>query len=812
MGMSREAIQMGRPSKMTSDCSSIHNSQQKFKNNTDAPVTTFDSSLNQDRQFSLGSLSVLPASKLTSARGYSDDINIQTDKPNPLLWRQEAFDSQAFSVDDPRRQMMGFEMFEPALKRLHSSEGYQSSPSLTGSFSPSGSISTTERSGSSDSNRSVLSASSPEMVTGLHRSWAATDMGTDGGVVHSSSFDSGVAHGSTFRVDKGRHLQTIHEQFNLPTYALHKLSEHLPNEFRHKKLNIPHTITSPDDAGQIAGSLDRNVNTSMTSDQLNSLQSKTLSELIEDMLHGSSANRTQTLTRQVLNEEPMQHFDFDTEFATLSTDHINSGSNSNFYKNSLLSADLGHSDGGHHDARNLYQHEPMASTCKTDAKYDLSNILTPTFNILESSDKLVHFKPYQLLDSSTDQYQFISSCSSSAMSAPSSTITSDVSSLGQKQLMQFDESNNAKTSSSSEQMDYTKTSPSCSTDNWLSIASSSSSRSSYNKPDQGFSLGSLTSTSSMKLSAEALTLDAEGMISSVDHHSYVYKIEPSDVLVKGDLGEKSSADNFIIDGLISLDDQISESRQYWQSIKLPDENVVFAGKHWEVVNRVLPSYNRFVQLGTNVNRKLRQDFDKWVEKRSPEECCQQLSNWIQTEVVPIYTLTSITYLKSLPGFTSFQSEDQGILIRLGQSQSRILVAALHWYDADERNFRNFLSWREVKYGSIDPYKEKLIAYAEKINQLELDSVESALLNVLIILATDYPGLKRPDLIEESQKQVLGTFRAYTTAKFGAPNTRLENLFRYIPEIRRLGLIHYKMTLTPTFGIATDMQKKSDTTE
>jgi hypothetical protein len=33
------------------------------------------------------------------------------------------------------------------------------------------------------------------------------------------------------------------------------------------------------------------------------------------------------------------------------------------------------------------------------------------------------------------------------------------------------------------------------------------------------------------------------------------------------------------------------------------------------------------------------------------------------------------------------------------------------------------------------------------------------------------------------------------AKFGTPNRRLETLFSHIPEIRRLGMLHYKMTLT-----------------
>ena len=33
------------------------------------------------------------------------------------------------------------------------------------------------------------------------------------------------------------------------------------------------------------------------------------------------------------------------------------------------------------------------------------------------------------------------------------------------------------------------------------------------------------------------------------------------------------------------------------------------------------------------------------------------------------------------------------------------------------------------------------------------------------------------------------------AKFGTPNQRIETLFSFVPEIRSLGMLHYKMTKT-----------------
>lgn len=41
------------------------------------------------------------------------------------------------------------------------------------------------------------------------------------------------------------------------------------------------------------------------------------------------------------------------------------------------------------------------------------------------------------------------------------------------------------------------------------------------------------------------------------------------------------------------------------------------------------------------------------------------------------------------------------------------------------------------------------------------------------------------------------FLMLCAAKYGTPNSRLEEIFRFVPSCRRLGLLHYLMTTTPT---------------
>ena len=56
-------------------------------------------------------------------------------------------------------------------------------------------------------------------------------------------------------------------------------------------------------------------------------------------------------------------------------------------------------------------------------------------------------------------------------------------------------------------------------------------------------------------------------------------------------------------------EQVSVTRRYWLQPSLPDEQVLLAGTHWEVINRIVPAYNNYVSFGTNVNKALRDEFD-----------------------------------------------------------------------------------------------------------------------------------------------------------------------------------------------------------
>lgn len=226
------------------------------------------------------------------------------------------------------------------------------------------------------------------------------------------------------------------------------------------------------------------------------------------------------------------------------------------------------------------------------------------------------------------------------------------------------------------------------------------------------------------------------------------------------------------------------TKRYWQNHKLPDENIIFLEDHWKNVDKILTAYDRFVQTGAELNVQLGNEFAKLAQSGQ-----SLLPDYIEERVVRMYTLSSVKYCGEIPGFSNFDLNDQYTIVRLGQSQSRILVAAVHWYDPEKGDFKDFLSWRAPDY----TFKRALVDYCDKIYKLKLDKVEAALLNVLVLIATDYPDLKNPEVIEEMRMNILKSFRAYTTALYGSPNKRIEELFGYVPALRELGVQHHHMT-------------------
>lgn len=89
----------------------------------------------------------------------------------------------------------------------------------------------------------------------------------------------------------------------------------------------------------------------------------------------------------------------------------------------------------------------------------------------------------------------------------------------------------------------------------------------------------------------------------------------------------------------------------------------------------------------------------------------------------------------MAGFRDLDEKDQLTIIRHGQSSFRILVAGVHWYNSSTKRMADFLPWRSAEPDSPDRFMSMVIDCSEKISRTNMDCVEAALLNVMLVFAT-----------------------------------------------------------------------------
>jgi len=63
---------------------------------------------------------------------------------------------------------------------------------------------------------------------------------------------------------------------------------------------------------------------------------------------------------------------------------------------------------------------------------------------------------------------------------------------------------------------------------------------------------------------------------------------------------------------VHVDKALSVSLSYWLQRSLDTVDDLFTGQHWELINAIVPVYDRFLHHGTCLNRTLREEFEVFV--------------------------------------------------------------------------------------------------------------------------------------------------------------------------------------------------------
>lgn len=156
------------------------------------------------------------------------------------------------------------------------------------------------------------------------------------------------------------------------------------------------------------------------------------------------------------------------------------------------------------------------------------------------------------------------------------------------------------------------------------------------------------------------------------------------------------------------------------------------------------------------------------------------------------TSAAVKFASQIPGFSSLHPEDKAFLCKSVTFMSTLLMAGQHLYSPTEKNFRDFWNWQITPQNPFFPFKQKLLEIGEKIQATNMDVYEISSMAALIFLASDFLDLAYPEAIEESRTKIIAALKSYEMSKGIDVRSRLTQLFALVPEIRHVGIWHQQL--------------------
>lgn len=199
----------------------------------------------------------------------------------------------------------------------------------------------------------------------------------------------------------------------------------------------------------------------------------------------------------------------------------------------------------------------------------------------------------------------------------------------------------------------------------------------------------------------------------------------------------------------------------------------------------------------HISTTFRQMVEKYSETKSTS-CISQGGNegrqqWEQIQMrIVRNTVAAVKFASQLPGFSRLHPEDKTFLCKNVTFMNTLLLAGHHQYNPAEKSFQEFWNWPINPQNPFYPFKQSLLQIGERIHAASMDIYEVSALAALLFLATDFLDLVYPEAIEEARSKIIAALQSYELSKGTDTKSRLTQMFDLVPEIRHIGMWHTEM--------------------
>lgn len=205
-------------------------------------------------------------------------------------------------------------------------------------------------------------------------------------------------------------------------------------------------------------------------------------------------------------------------------------------------------------------------------------------------------------------------------------------------------------------------------------------------------------------------------------------------------------------------------------------------------NHIMAGYSKFVTTCDEGKKNLQEVLKGQWPAFGKEE-----SHWNHVQRRVIRNITGfMNFVKTIPGFDSINSEDAAELCVMNSFHIAIILSANNYYDKEQKRFQYFWNWTLSPNNPMYFFKLRLLQCGELLNRLNLTPMEETFLSVITFLSTDITNLRDPATLESLRQKMIHIFQAQLIAQGVDPIQRIQELFRVMPDCRHCSMWHKQL--------------------
>ncbi|KAK3089486.1 hypothetical protein FSP39_003989 [Pinctada imbricata] len=230
-----------------------------------------------------------------------------------------------------------------------------------------------------------------------------------------------------------------------------------------------------------------------------------------------------------------------------------------------------------------------------------------------------------------------------------------------------------------------------------------------------------------------------------------------------------------------------DTQAYWSRPLSYSGPMVPQDEAFTVIKHLMNGYNKIKDV-CDESKSSRNSLDVHWPKMGSES-----NHWSHIQRRSIRnTLCCTEFFKSIPGYEKINTDDMFYLALFNGFQACYMLNAVDLFDEANECFRYFWNFTVSPNNPMYFFKLHLVQNGQKVNKLNMSPVEKAMMVAITLFAADFRNLKDPEAIEDMRQRLINILMAHLAAQGVDPVKRVQELFSVVPGLRHMTMWHKQL--------------------